>query len=145
MRSAPDSMVIVAILVSRVEAMVTASMLRAAGIDVCVGANHHASVEVNSLLLGSHRLWIPACQLEQASAVIRRAGLEGNWQFSRGLQRAVLRFLAIWMGSHLVLILPYVLSGLLPITVIAILPVSALTVPVNPQGRGDYYLCPMVA
>ena len=47
-----DAMVIVAALVSRVEALVIASMLEAAGIQVCVGASGHASIEIISLGLG---------------------------------------------------------------------------------------------
>ena len=67
---ADDAMVVVAALVSRVEALVTASMLEAAGIMVHVGGAWHASVKVNSLALGGHRLWIPASQHEAASAIL---------------------------------------------------------------------------
>lgn len=56
---ASDSLVTIAILVSRLEALCTASMLEANGILVHVSGNYHASAEVNSLVLGGHSLLVP--------------------------------------------------------------------------------------
>lgn len=137
---ASDAMVIVAALVSRVEALVVATMLEAAGIQVMVGGSGHASVEVNSLALGGHRLWIPASQHQAASVILREVlGVE-PWRFSCGLQRAVLRFAGIWAGISTSIALGAWLVSTAPFVWILAAPLSVLMVPVNPQGRGDYYL-----
>lgn len=136
----PDAMVVIAALVSRVDAIVTASMLEAAGIIVRVDGLHHASVQVNSLALGGHRLWVPASQWLEASDIIREVGSSDNWTVSLGLRRAVLKFLALWVGLQAgFCIVAIALGSLTPASLLAI-PFSALGVPVNPQGRGDYYL-----
>jgi hypothetical protein len=135
-----DAMVTVAALVSRVEALVVASMLEAAGIQVMVGGAWHASVEVNSLALGGHRLWVPASQHEAASAVLR--GVQGTepWEFSYGLQRAVLRFAGTWVALSAAWALLWSWLGQASLVWAMAAPLSVLTIPVNPQGRGDYYL-----
>ena len=91
-----DAMVTLAALVSRSEALVVASMLEAAGVQVFVGGAGHASVEVNSLALGGHRLWVPAAQHLHASRVLREVLGEEEWGFSYGLRRAVLRVCRGW-------------------------------------------------
>ncbi len=138
--SADDAMVVVAALVSRTEALVTASMLEAAGIMVHVGGAWHASVEVNSLALGGHRLWIPASQHEEASAVLLEVLGEEEWSFSYGLRRAVLRMMAFWVGFTGLAMMIGVWFGAYPWTAILAAPLAAFTTPANPQGRGDYYL-----
>lgn len=135
-----DAMVIVAALVSRVEALVVASMLEAAGVQVTVGANCHASVAVNSLALGGHRLWVPASQHYFASSVLREVLGEEEWAFCRGLQRAVWRLLAVWTSLQTVLTVFGVWVGGISASTLLLVPLSCLTVPVNPQGRGDYFL-----
>jgi hypothetical protein len=127
-----DAMVTVAALVSRVEALVVASMLEAGGILVHVGGAAHASAEVNTAALGGHRLWVPASQHMAAS--------EEEWAFSRGLQRAVLRFAGAWAGLSTAAALVICSLGKAPMLWALMAPFSALTIPVNPQGRGDYYL-----
>ena len=139
-RDDPDAITVIAILVSRVEAIVLASTLEAAGIRVTVGGVHHASVEVNSLALGGHRLMVPMGQAKQASALIREVGADVNWQFDEGLRRAVIRFLKIWLGVYGALTLFVIMLGAVSWFVLLALPFQALIVPVNPQGRGDYYL-----
>jgi len=135
-----DAMVTIAIVVSRVEALVLISVLEAEGILVFAGAIHHASVEVISLGLGGHRLWVPASQWREASAILRETGADRDWQFSWGLQRAVLRFLALWMGVYAAVVAWGVAAGAASLWAMVGIPLSALTVPVNPQGRGDFYL-----
>ena len=133
-------MVIVAAFVSRVEALVVASMLQAAGIDVCVGAAAHTGVAVNSLALGGHRLWIPATQHCAASQVILEVLGTDEWGFSYGLQKAVLRLMAFWVIPFTAMGVVGVWSGALPVSALLLAPLSGITVPVNPQGRGDFYL-----
>ena len=135
-------MVVIAIVVSRVEALVLVSMLEAAGISALAGGVHHASVEVNSVALGGHHISVPAEQWAVASAILREVGADRDWQFSEGLRRAVLRFLALWVGLYGAAMALTVASGLYPAWGLAGVPFAALTVPVNPQGRGDFYLVP---
>lgn len=91
-----DAMIVVAALVSRVEALVVATMLEAAGILVHVGGAAHASVEVNSLALGGHRLWVPAWQHRAASEILLEVLDDEEWGYCCSLRRAVLRVLALW-------------------------------------------------
>ena len=135
-----DAMVVIAVVVSRVEALVLVSVLEAAGFLVVAGGVHHASVEVNSVALGGHRISVPAAQWPEASAVLREIGADRNWQFSEGLRRAVLRFLALWVGLYGAAMALTVASGVFSAWGLAGIPFAALTVPVNPQGRGDFYL-----
>ncbi|MCP5395694.1 MAG: hypothetical protein H6918_02985 [Sphingomonadaceae bacterium] len=133
-----DSMVIVAALVSRVEALVVASMLEAGGIFVYVGAIYQTSCEVNSVTLGGHRIWVPAYQHQQASELLVEVLGEDEWSFSYGLQRAVLRLLGVLMAYYAVCCAALVLAGG-PLVGLAFA-LNILATPVNPQGRGDYYL-----
>jgi len=135
-----DAMVTVAALVSRVEALVVASMLEAGGVQVCIGASAHASVEVNSLVLGGHRLWVPASQHEHASNLILEVLGEDEWGFSQGLQRAVFRVCGAWGGLMTTWAAGLWLIGQAPLLAVLMAPFSMLGMPVNPQGRGDYYL-----
>lgn len=135
-----DAMVLLAALISRTEALVVSSMLGAAGILVSTGGIHHASVEVNSLALGGHRLWVPARQHTEASEILLEVLGDDEWSFSKGLQRAVLKFLgfytAVWLG---VIALASAGTGV-SASYLLWAPLSALAVRVNPQGRGDYFL-----
>jgi hypothetical protein len=134
-----DAMVVIAIVVSRVEALVLVSVLEAEGIIAVAGGVHHASVEVNSLALGGHRIAVPASQWAEASAILREAGSDRDAAFCTGLQRAVLRFLGIWFCVYGGVAALVALGSAFPLWVIASIPL-AMAVPVNPQGRGDFYL-----
>lgn len=135
-----DAMVTVAALVSRVEALVVASMLQAAGILVHVGGSAHASVANNSLALGGHRLWVPASQYVDASRILVEVLGEEEWGFSYGLQRAVIRVTAAWASISVIVFAAGLWFGVVMWWQLATLPLSALGLPVNPQGRGDFYL-----
>lgn len=133
-----DAMVTIAIVVSRVEAVVLVSVLEAAGVVVHAGGVHHASAEVHSLALGGHRIWILSSQWAEASAVLREAGADQAAPFSAGLQRAVLRFLSLWLGLYGGAMVIGMAAGAFALWELAYLPFAAV-VPVNPQGRGDFY------
>jgi hypothetical protein len=137
---APDAMLRLAVLVSRPEALVMASMLEDHGIPVCVGGEAHASVAVNSLALGGHAVWIPACAHEVATRLLIEVLDAEEWGFSTGPRRAILRFMALWAGLHAAITLPFVLGEALPVAALLEVPFALITVPVNPQARGDYYL-----
>jgi hypothetical protein len=139
--AALDRMVVIAQFVSRVEALVLVSALETAGIIARADGIHHASVEVNSLALGGHRIWVPASQLDEASAIIREIGVDRNWEFSRGLQRAVLRFVGLWLAIWAPALVVAVSGGVMsPLAALVQWPLMALSVPVNPQGPGEFYL-----
>ncbi len=133
-------LVLLAALVSRVEALVASSVLEAAGIHVFVGAVHHASAEVNSLALGGHRLMVPATQHRLASGLLREVLGNNEWGFSYGLRRAVLKFLGLWAGIQIGIVTCGVMLGVIGGPILFAIPLAVLGVPVNPQGRGDYFL-----
>lgn len=135
-----DNMVVLAALVSRVEALVVASMLEAGGIQVHVGANHHAALQVISLALGGHRLWIPASQHEAASQLLVEVLGEDEWSFSFGLQRAVKRVLGVWAALIGLQSLVAIWIGAAGPASLLFFPLNVASLPVNPQGRGDYNL-----
>ena len=74
------------------------------------------------------------------SGGLREAGANRDWQFCTGVRRAVLRFLAVWLGLNGVVMAMGTAAGVFGAWWILGLPFGALTVPVNPQGRGDFYL-----
>ena len=133
-------MITLAALVSRVEAIVVASMLEANGVPVFVGGAGHASVAVNSLTLGGHRLWIPASHHRIASELLLEVLGDDEWSFSYGLRRSVVRFIGTIAAIYLSFAAFLFSQGLVPLVAIAMAPLTVLGVPVNPQGRGDYYL-----
>ena len=135
-----DAMVTIAALVSRVEALVLASMLEVGGILVHVDGAAHASVSVNSLALGGHRLWVPASQHEAASALLLEVLGKELWAFSYGLQRAALRFVGAWAALWTSSAVIWWALGQASFVWVLLAPLNAVTIPVNPQGRGDYYL-----
>ena len=71
--------------------------------------------------------------------MLREAGSDQAAPFCTGLQRAVLRFLALWLGLYGATAAFAVWLGLLSAWGLVATPFTALTVPVNPQGRGDFY------
>ena len=135
-----DAMITLAAMVSRVEALVVASMLEANGIPVFVGGAGHASVEVNSLALGGHRLWIPASHHRIASELLLEVLGDDEWSFSYGLRRSVLRVIGTIAAVYVSVTAFLFSQGLVPLIAIAVAPLGILSLHVNPQGRGDYYL-----
>jgi hypothetical protein len=134
-------MVPLAIIVSRSEAVVMASMLEAAGIIVNVVGLHHASVSINSLALGHYRLVVPDWQHDDASHIVATTFANTEYRFSEGLQTAVIKLLLVKFFADLGAIL---LAALMPGPValwsfgLPFLLVFEATVPA--QGRSDYFL-----
>lgn len=135
-----DCMVQLAALMSRSEALVVASMLEANGIPVFVGAGGHGSVEMNSVALGGYRLWIPGSHHRAASDLLVEVLGEDEWSFCPAARTAVLRFLGLWAVLQAAALGIAIVGIGLPVSSLLAVPLSLLTVPVNPQARGDYYL-----
>lgn len=121
--------------------MVIASLLDARGILCHIGGYYHASVSFYQLALGGFRLMVPALQHQEASQIIADTPGFGTENFSYGLQRAIIRFLLIWLG--LVFLMGLAKTAVQPENWLADLvmaPLFTLSVPVNPQGFGSYLL-----
>ena len=138
-------MVTVAIVVSRPEALVIASMLEAGGIHVWVGAEHQASVQFYSVALGGHRICVPAWQYQEASALIREVGLPGAPVMWQGSRSAVGRLVAAWLGIHMFVGVPALIAGFIPLSVFLLLPLNVVTtLLVDPRGQNDFFLAEVV-
>ena len=136
-----DKILPIAIIVSRSEALVIASMLDAAGIIVHVGGEYHASVQVNSIALGGYRLGVPAWQHADASQILSETFANGVYNFSIGLQAAVIRLMLAVVGSAFFVIgATWLISGIRPPAELMAFPLAVISIPVNPQGTSDYYL-----
>lgn len=136
--------VTIAIAVSRVEAVVMASMLEGYGIPVHIGADAQGSTEYNSLALGGYRLWVSEADWPTASDILRQSAASAPDSVCTGPRRAIFRFWAATAGACAVFALPAIASfGSLAAGVL-FAPLGMLLVPVNPQGRADYYLAPPV-
>ena len=134
-------MVLLAIIVSRSEALVVASMLNAAGIIVDVGALQHASASINSLALGHYRLTVPDWQYDDASRIVAPTFVYPEYRFSVGLQTAVIKLLLVkFFADFGAIALAALIPG--PVALWSFgLPFFLLAgTPVSPQGRSDYFL-----
>lgn len=136
----PTGLVLIAIVTSRAEALVIASMLEAAGVFVDVDAEHHASVNPISVALGGHRLRVPGEDLKLASGVIREVGLPDAPIAYEGGRLAVLKFISVLLGSHVFFMVPGIILGAIPALMLFQLPLSALGIATDPRGRNEYYL-----
>lgn len=136
------SLVTISITVSRVEAVVVGSMLEGYGIPVHIGSNGHGSVEYNSLALGGYRLWVSEADWPVASDILRQSAAGAPDSVSTGPRRAIIRFWLAALGAQAAFLLPTLVAlGTIPAQ-LALAPLSMVLVPVNPQGRADYYLAP---
>jgi hypothetical protein len=135
-------LVTIAIAVSRVEAVVLASMLEGYGIPVHVGAGAHGTTEYNSLALGGYRLWVTEADWPVASDILRQCAVNEPESVVTGPRRAILRFWAVLMAVQAVFVLPAFATFGTAASMLLLLPLNMLFVPVNPQGRADFYLAP---
>ncbi len=136
-----DAMVPIAILLGRGEALTVAAMLDAAGIIVHVGGEYYASVSAEVVAIGGFRLTVPVWQQGDASAVIAAMLSEPAPAVSMQSRRAIGRLVTAITASVTVLSLPYVMAlGFKAMLAVLLAPTFMLGIPVNVQGRGDYYL-----
>ena len=137
-------LVCLAIFMSHVEALVVASMLRGHGIHADLGAEGHASIERISLALGGFRLSVFRADYQLASGLLREAGTCESHVVSTGPRKAFFRFALAWLGAcGLVYVATAVLDGTRPNLSWLIGPFQLVT-PLNPQGRADYFLAPIL-
>lgn len=135
-------LVTIAIAVSRVEAVVVAAMLEGYGIRVHIGVDGQGSTEYNSLALGGYRLRVSEADWPTASDILRQPAATASESFCTGPRKALVRFLAVWFGLHAAVIVVFIPAIGAPPVTIALMPFAMMIVPVNPQGRADYYLAP---
>jgi hypothetical protein len=135
-------LVTIAIAVSRVEAAVVAGMLEGYGIRVHIGGYAQGTLEFNALALGGYRLWVAEADWHAASEILRQSAASAPDSFMTGPRRAILRFWAIALAPQLALILPALMSAGTTAAAALLVPLSTLFMPVNPQGRADYFLAP---
>lgn len=134
-------MVPLAIIVSRSEALVVASMLQAAGIIVTVGALHHASVSLNSVALGHYRLEVPNWQHDDASRIVAITFAYTEYRFSAGLQTAVIKLLLLkFFADFGAVLLAALMPGPVALWTFGLPLLLVVGTPVSPQGRSDYFL-----
>ena len=134
-------MVLLAIIVSRSEALVVVSMLNAAGIIVDVGALQHASVSINPLALGHYRLMVPDWQYDDASRIVAPTFAHGEYRFCEGLQTAVIKLLLVkFLVDFGAVLLAALLPGPVVLGSFGLPFLLAVGTPVSPQGRSDYFL-----
>jgi hypothetical protein len=136
-----DEMICIAHLVSRGEALVVTSMLDNYGFITHISGGYHASVEMNSVALGGFRITVPVSQYRQASGILGETFANTEPYFSSSLQTAVIRLLLTWWGlmaAALTIQIPA--TQVFPIYSYLFIPVTTLGIPVNPQGKGDYFL-----
>jgi hypothetical protein len=133
-------LITIAITVSRVEAVVVASMLEGYGIPVHVGGYAQGALESNALALGGYRLWVSDADWPAASDILRQSAVSAPDSVCTGPQRALIRFLGVWIGAHIAIFAPVLPTIIVSAPwALALLPLQAI-IPVNPQGREDYYL-----
>lgn len=125
-------LVTIAIAVSRVEAVVVASMLEGYGIPVHIGGYAQGTLEYNSLALGGYRLWVSEADWPVASDILRDSAATAPDSITSGTRRALIRFLGVWMGAHLVIVAPLLPTMIVSAPwVLALLSLQAI-IPVNP-------------
>ena len=135
-------LVTLAIFVSRVDAVVVSSMLRGYGIHVDLGADSHGATDPISLALGGYRLRVFPQDHRAASDILRGAGATENHVVSTGARKAIVRFALAWLGIVAVYCAPALwLGGFQPGKTLLLVPLQ-LVMPVNPQGKADYFLAP---
>lgn len=135
-------LVTISIAVSRAEALVVASMLEGYGIPVHIGGDRQGSTEYWSQAFGGYRLWISEDDHVVASEIIQKSGVLDDLPRRKLPRWALIRFLLVWLGIKFGLLIASSISiGLpLPVYSVGLVVLDSLMVPVNPQGKADYFL-----
>ncbi len=140
MPESQSGLVVIAIFVSQFEARLIAGMLNGYGIHTVIDGDHYASVEFNSLALGGHRLSVIQEDYEVASDILRQGGVLAHEPSYSKPSSTLFKFLGLVFGCNAVVILPGVMLGAAPCTMLFLIPWSVFSVPVDPKGPPDYFL-----
>lgn len=133
-------MVVLAIFVSRFEAITVASMLRAYGVPTWVDGEAHASAEYISQALGGHRLRVMAADYKSASAIIRDAGLADAEYVPVRPNTALLKLIGLAFAAYSAIFGSLVATGGASAAYLLLIPFSVYQIPVDPKGPPDYFL-----
>ena len=139
-----DSMVEIARLVSRPEALTLQAMFDAAGIVTHVGGGWHGGTEVIPVALGGYRLTVPRCQYEVASGLLGGVLAEPAGDYFPAARARLLKLVMAWCGVATCVSVPFIYMASAPIWLLLAIPSQFLVTPVPPHGRGDYYLATKV-
>ncbi|MCK0129747.1 hypothetical protein [Erythrobacter sp. F6033] len=140
MEDTENSMVVLAIFVSRFEAIAVASMLRAYGVHVSLDGEWHASIEFNSMTLGGHRLRVMRRDYGDACEIIRQTQLAERDYASSKPNSALLAMVGFVGAAFASFFVPAVLLGAMPAWTLVYVPYSVYSIPVDPKGKADYFL-----
>ena len=135
-----SSLVLLAIFVSRFEAIEVASMLRGYGLLVSLDGEAHAATEYISMALGGHRLCVLSDDYEVASEILRQCGVDSNDRKSRSPTRALKWLVGLVASAYTAMFVPAVITGAAPLVALIYIPFGVYSIPVDPKGRPDYFL-----
>ncbi len=135
-----SNMALIAVFVSRFEAIQIASMLRGYGIRAWVDGEAHAATEYISMALGGHRLTVFRGDHSCASEILRQAGALENETDPFGPRLALILLVAGVAAWTSVMIASFIAMAQLSLAWVLAIPLSLYSVPVEPKGRADYFL-----
>ena len=135
-----DSMVLIAIFVSRFEAIEIASMLRGYGLLVSLDGEAHAATEYISLALGGHRLRVANADYETASDILRQCGVEHSDRKEIRPTSALKWLVGVVASVYATLFGTAVIAGAAPLYTLVYIPFAVYSFPIDPKGRPDYFL-----
>ncbi len=129
------TMVLLAIFLSRFEAVEIASMLRGYGILVSLDGEYLTATTYQSLTFGGYRLRVLAEDHAAASDILRACDAPGRDLFRTKPRGVLLWFLAFLIGW------PFVWGMVFGAPLLAIGGLQyVLSLPIDPKGRPDYFL-----
>ena len=140
MERSESSMVLLAVFVSRFEAIVIASMLRGYGLLVSLDGEAHASVAYNSLALGGHRLRVSKADYEAASDILRQAGEDRDSRQPYRPARPLLWLVGLLATFYTTTIGLSVIAGTASLMSLFYIPLGIYSIPLDPKGKPDYFL-----
>ncbi len=135
-----SNMVLIAIFVSRFEAIQIASMLRGYGISAWIDGEAHAAAEYISMALGGHRLTVFRDDYPCASEILLQAGVLETQEQTRKPRLALILLVAGAAACYSAIIATLITGAQLSLAWVLAIPLSIYTVPVDPKGRADYFL-----
>lgn len=136
-----DAMVVIARILDRGEALTVAAMLDAAGIIVHMGSEHYLTASPNIVALGGFQLTVPTWQYDEATAILAEMLAAPEPKPNNHMQHAIGRLALAIVGLTGIVAIPHAfLLGSTAFFAMLLSPLLMLQIPVNPQGRGDYYI-----